>query len=131
MGEKEGTQGGKKAQPGERWGLGDHTNGDDAGKDNIGWFSSVYPSFDSLCVRAKTPFQLPFSLSLPPPLEDSGRRTEPDTKRSAEPSRVPNPFLTNPFPPLLISILPDSLGAYPRATELVESMLQGEEESLQ
>jgi hypothetical protein len=37
MGEKEGTQGGKKAQPGERWGLGDHTNGDDAGKDNIGW----------------------------------------------------------------------------------------------
>jgi hypothetical protein len=39
MGEEGGTQGGKKAQPGEpsRWGLGDHTNSDDAGKDNIGW----------------------------------------------------------------------------------------------
>jgi hypothetical protein len=39
MGEEGGTQGGKKAQPGERsrWGLGDHTNGDDAVTDNIGW----------------------------------------------------------------------------------------------
>ena len=47
-------------------------------------------------MEVSTSLVLSLSLFIPILLDDLGRRTEPDTKRSAEPSRIPT-LITEPF----------------------------------